>query len=148
MFKITILLALFGIVLTQSACASNPVEDLPAGVWESETPYILLHINPLRDGVQNPLGIYRLDGEEIKVIVFWDPRKGGTFGIFDVQTLGGGIRVEYRLFDGVYQIIDENRFRITGRCEITGGRMEIMFYRVEGHDPIDARDWGYPWRRD
>ena len=149
MFKLTIILILFGIVLTQSACTLNPVEDLPTGVWESKAPYILIHVGSsyIVYDTQQPVGIYRLNGEEIKVFVSRDLRYV-RFQIFDVQALMVGMGAENRLFSGRYHLIDENKFRVTGRCDITGERMEIMFYRVEGHDPIDARDWGYPWRRD
>ena len=59
MFKLTIILILFGIVLAQSACTFNPVGDLPMGVWESESPYILLHIGSsyIVYDTQQPLGI-------------------------------------------------------------------------------------------
>ena len=150
MLRLTIVVILFGIVLTQSACTRNPTEDLPTGVWESEAPYMLIHVGSSYVGQDTslPLGIYRLNGEEIKVFVRRDPRMK-VFQIFDIETFAHDVmRNEYRLFDGAYHLIDENSFRVTGRCDITGERMEIMFYRVEGHDPIDARDWGYPWRRD
>ena len=154
--SIVIFLLLVKLMFLLSACQTS-IEEIPFGIWRSESPNIVLFIDPMKRSPMDLsvfLGIYTKDcGEKIKVAVmvsstpsgFW--QEGRTsFEIYDVSGVASGnLRgpLIYTTRETGFLLRDEN-ILLVGEGALVGEHEKnasLVFERIEYHDLINTEDW-------
>jgi len=126
-----------------TACMPNTPEP-PYGVWMSEEPQIMLFFKPqyrIPVHTQRFLGLYIIDGVELKVFVGMSHGPRFTIHPKEALTEGGGLGDPILLI-GDYRVRrGEIHYTLTPHFQELLGIDTIIFRRVEYYDPIDPYYW-------
>jgi len=130
-------------LLSISSCLPE-TPDPPYGVWVGGDPQIMLFLKPqyrMTEDWPTYIGLYMLDGEEIKVFVRFG--HGLSFRLSHQDSLqeGGGFSSS-SLLVGSYRVVrNQIHYTLTPHFQEQVGIQTIIFHRVEDYDPIDPYNW-------
>lgn len=134
------------------------LDRIPAGVWRSEEPDIILYFKRsyqaparARSRPRSYLGIYTVDGEEIKIFTEFYGHHGdiAVLRIYDLNSADverhailTSSREWYMLFVGHLNIVEgQLHYTLTPGAQERTGFDVIIFDRVTDYDPINPEDW-------
>ena len=134
------------------------LDRIPAGVWRSEDPDIILYLRlpyqapaRARSRPQSHLGIYTVDGEEVKIFTEFYGRHGSIHSFFihdlrsaDVERDASLMRSPewYTFFAGYLNLVEgQLHYTLFTFFQEKTGFDVIIFDRVTDYDPIDPEDW-------
>jgi len=124
------------------------------GVWKSEEPSLILYIDPIYRSLVLPfnyLGIYTVDGEEVKVFLKFDNRHRNTPALIIEATeklvdRDSMVRSRHEnvLFNTANLRTIDDQIHFNGWTRDANGdniEVEMIFNRLEDYDPIDPEEW-------
>ena len=144
--KRILVIAFIAMIFTSCIPAENFDINLPPGIWKSVEPNIVLYIeNKYQSSVMpmSYLGIYTIEGEEIKIFVGFEHRSL-LLRIHREDSLDrerGGVAMDGIIFTGEFEIHDdEMHYFLIGYGRRRTGEV-IIFHRLEDYEPINPEDW-------
>jgi len=127
----------------------------PVGVWKSENPNLVFYFDSSYSSLllspNSYLGIYTVDGEEIKAVITFDTRTRGRITnawVYEATECLVNPEVSDHSRNDLFtkatiQIINDQMHFSSSIIDDNGDHLEVetVFKRLEYYDPIDPEEW-------